>query len=166
MKKLLALFASTILMLCMSATSSAGTITDTIEQDLYVDWGESVSYTHDINDEFDIGTAESATLTIEIYDDDTSILDSGEFVVFIIEDFDFDTGTWSFGTSFDGDLEVNALAALNESGELDVTVTSLWGDFYVGSSVLTVTTVPEPASILLMGLGLLGFGASRIRKAR
>jgi hypothetical protein len=51
---------------------------------------------------------------------------------------------------------------------LEVTVTSLSGDFYVGNSVLNVTAitdVPAPSALLLMSLGLLGMGVVRKVKA-
>ena len=82
--------------------------------------------------------------------------------------------------SFFGDLEVNALLALNDDGMLAIKVTSLWGDFYVGDSTLNIVTsdavltsnsvltidavVPEPSIVALFGLGLLGLGFARRRK--
>ncbi|MEW8442105.1 MAG: PEP-CTERM sorting domain-containing protein, partial [Candidatus Thiodiazotropha taylori] len=94
-----------------------------------------------------------------------------ELILFVVEEFDFDTGGVTFGTSFVGDLEVNALGALNADGKLDVTIASLWGDFHVGNSVLSVvtsddpTSVPEPSTLLLLSIGLLGLGAARRAKA-
>ncbi len=71
-------------------------------------------------------------------------------------------------SSFYNEIEVNALAQINTDGTLDITIQSLWGDFYVGNSVLSVYTsdIPAPGILGLFGLGLLGIGAAgRMRKA-
>jgi hypothetical protein len=51
-----------------------------------------------------------------------------------------------------------------------VTVVSLWGDFYIDKSILTIdydpVPTPEPATMLLMGLGLTGIIAAHRRKAK
>lgn len=156
-----------IALLAMAGLSQAGMITDTIEQDVFVGWGGSHSYTHNINDDgFALGSALSGTLSIDIWDDRDRWPESWvpESILFVIEEFDFDTGGFTFGSNFFGDVEVNALAALNADGLLEVTVASVLGDFYVGDSVLTVET-PTPSALLLMSLGLLGLGVVRKVKA-
>lgn len=161
-------------LLAMASFSNAGVISDTVTQNVFIDWWDTYDYVHDINDDgFDLGSALSGTLSIQVSDDgsgwDEFGGDNWEVILFTVEEFDFDTGTINFGSelSFSGDLEVNALGALNADGLLDISVTSLWGDFYLGNSVLTVVTsdVPAPSALLLMGLGLLGLGAVRKIKA-
>jgi hypothetical protein len=53
-----------------------------------------------------------------------------------------------------------------DSGKYQVTISSTYGDFLVKGSTLTATgdrasSVPEPATLTLMGLGLLDWNASR-----
>jgi hypothetical protein len=175
MKKILSIL-SGIALLTIASASNAGIITDTVSQNAFVDYcffGDcSHSYTHNINDDgFTLGSALSGTLAIEIREDGDYLF-PGEIIVFVVEEFDFDTGgiTFTMGdasaASFSGELEVNALGALNADGLLDVTVVSILGDFYVGDSVLTVETadIPAPSALLLMSLGLLGLGFARKMK--
>lgn len=155
--------------LCFSASSFAGVITDTVVQNEFLTTWTSHTYSHDINDNgFTLGTALSGTLEISIGDDADSCgwttLSGCEVILFTVEDFDFDTGSVTL-SGLQTNLDVKALAELNADGLLDVTVTSILGDFYVGDSVLTVNTadVPEPSSMALFGLGLLGLGLTRRR---
>ena len=141
------------------ATSASATIIDVVNQNEFVNWFGSYSYEHDVSAElFSIGTAVSGTLEIK-FSDDGGFFDLGEVILIVVEDFDFDTGGIQVGTStFLNEVEVLALAEINSSGILSVTIKSVLGDFYVGDSTLTLETVSEPAALGLIGLGLLGAG--------
>lgn len=177
LKNLLCAALATVLLV---GNAAAGIIVDTVQQNQYVGWWHSLNYTHNLNDglnqtgTFALGTALSGSLSIEV-SDDGGIFDSWETVLFTVQNFDFDTGGVTFGSTFSNSLEIQAIAAINATGLLDVTVTSLWGDFYLGNSVLTLNTantpgtpnagVPEPMSLALLVLGMVGLGFLRRRTA-
>jgi hypothetical protein len=151
------------------ASAGAATITDTISQDAYVTFFGSHTYTHDITDDgFVPGSAISGSLQISIYDDARDRLDFlPELVLVIVDSFDFDSGGLTFG-AFDNSLGVQALGSLNADGLLQVTVQSLWGDFRVGESILSVevSEVPVPGTLGLLGAGLAALGLARRKAAR
>jgi hypothetical protein len=151
------------------ASAGAATITDTISQDAYVTFFGSHTYTHDITDDgFVPGSAISGSLQISIYDDARDRFDLlPELVLVIVDSFDFDSGGLTFG-NFDNSLGVQALGSLNADGMLQVTVQSLWGDFRVGESILSVevSEVPVPGTLGLLGAGLAALGLARRKAAR
>jgi hypothetical protein len=153
----------------------------------YVDAGQWHVYQHDIKgDGFrplqDLVT--DFTLTIDLFDDskDKGIFRGETAQIFIsslptsifgssVGDKVFQSDVFDFsltnGWTFSGLLELNAL------GTLTVGITSLWGDFVVGDSSLvangysnTPAQVPEPGTIALLGLGLLGVGFGRRKLAK
>jgi hypothetical protein len=151
------------------ASAGAAPITDTISQDAYVTFFGSHTYTHDITDDgFVPGSAISGSLQISIYDDARDRFDLlPELVLVIVDSFDFDSGGLTFG-NFDNSLGVQALGSLNADGMLQVTVQSLWGDFRVGESILSVevSEVPVPGTLGLLGAGLAALGLARRKAAR
>jgi hypothetical protein len=69
-----------------------------------------------------------------------------------------------FDCGFQRDLGGNCIGALDHSpGDFNVTVTALTGSL---AGPPPPTAMPEPATLTLFGLGLLGFGAARRRKKR
>lgn len=158
-----------------SVNSFAGLITDVESVNKTLDFGKSVSWTHNILDQgFTFGSAQSATLTIEFRDDaNDPWYQPFETALVQIGFFDLEDGGVVLNptTNWTGALGLSSLIKLNADGTLFVKVTSTLGDFVIKNSILNVVTkdapvkVPESSSLVLFGLGLLGLGLMR-RKAR
>ena len=152
----------------VAANAHAGLITDVESVNKTVGFGASKSWTHNILDQgFALGSAQSATLTIEFRDDKDPWYNPFETALIQIGFFDLQDGGLVLNptVNWTGGLGLSSLVKLNLDSTLFVQVTSVLGDFVIGNSILTVITkdaeVPEPGTLMLFALGLLGLAAAR-----
>lgn len=172
------LFASAIAIGCIStANATATTWVDTIDftPDRYIAVGAPANYTHSILDNGYTPLWDSVygySLSVNLYDDGDR---QREIALVNVLGLSGDRTFFDVSGSEYGGWSLLGYAQLALTGYYDVTITSLTGDFYLGSSTLTVdgnernpsVAVDEPSTLALFGLGLLGFGALvRRRKSR
>lgn len=126
-------------------------------------FGDYVKWTHHF--ELDPYTEiYSGTLTLALRDDG-GWFDGPEFGFGWTEG-----GTWDVGEVDTGEYSYGIDVAFLEDGEFSVSLASLGGDFFIGSSTLTVNyktaSVPKPATILLLSSGIAGLVGFRRHRGK
>ena len=112
----------------------------------------------------------SGSLTLTFYDDEKDRcwnLLSWDIGMGVFED-----GSWALGDVDTGDYTFDVDASYLMDGSFIIATASLWGDFYIESSVFEIDyipvlpqgdldPVPEPATFFLLGSGLAGLSFLR-----
>lgn len=170
---------SLIALLGLAGTAQAAyvpaTWSDSIGTDVYLGAGQSLQYSHDITSAgFNVGSdiVTNFLLTIDLFDDKNDKWYELEAAFIDLPGYIGDgfATSFTFGDDAYAGWSIAGLFELNLLGTLTVTITSIYGDFMFGGSDLVANgyaaSVPEPSTLGLLGIGLLGIAAASARRRK